>query len=261
MTQRAFARRKRCVLTSTRVFLHDGGHLTSPASAASAVKGKAAAGYTLLELIIVCAIISIVAGLSLARFSGRDQAGRLATDVARRVRERRASAIRINNLTEPTVLENFRQPPVTIDFSNLSTTAPLVVEGATHTTFNAPQAIGGTGTWTYVYQGDALQMPAGWRIARSASELSPIPLMALGSPVTSISFTTDGRLSASSLPAATGNTNPNVESPFPAIYLTDGTTARAVAVHPSGLVEIWQYDEAARSWRGFGNRTAVAPGS
>jgi prepilin-type N-terminal cleavage/methylation domain-containing protein len=221
---------------------------------------SAAAGFSLLELVIVCAIVSVIAALSLASFANRDQAGRFMADVAARIRERRASAVRINALIEPTLLENFRQPPISIDFSNLSTTAPLVVEGvegAERTSFGAPPSLGGTGQWNFVYQGTSLQVPSGWRIAASASQLSPIPLIPLGTPTTTLSFTADGKLDPSSLPSATSNINPDVESPFPAIYLTNGSAARAVAVHPSGLVELWQYDEKTRTWNGFSNRSVT----
>jgi hypothetical protein len=85
--------------------------------------------------------------------------------------------------------------------------------------------------------------------------MAPIPVIQLGTPATSLNFTADGRLETSTLPDADPNTNPNVESPFPTIYLTDGTAARAIAVHPSGLVETWQYDETEGVWKGFGGRT------
>lgn len=208
---------------------------------------------------IVCAIIGIVAGLALASFARRDEATRLVEDVAGRIRARRAAAMRLNALTQPTLLENYRQPPISIDFVNANSTATLVTEGSTHTTFNTPASPGGTGSWTYAYQGAPLTMPAGWRVATSATDLAPIPVISLGIPTTVLNFTGDGRLDTSSVPAAPVNTNPNQESPFPAIYLTDGRTARAVAVHPSGLTEIWRYDENAGSWRGFGNRAAVSP--
>ena len=224
-------------------------------------RSAAAAGFSLLELVIVCAIVSVVAALSLASFANRDQAGRFMADVAARIRERRASAVRINALIEPTLLEDFRQPPISIDFSNLSTTAPLVVEGVEggeRTSFGAPPSLGGTGQWNFVYQGTPLHVPSGWRIAASASQLSPIPLIPLGTPTTTLSFTADGKLDPSSLPSATSNTNPDVESPFPAIYLTNGSAARAVAVHPSGLVELWQYDEKTGTWNGFSNRSVTA---
>jgi prepilin-type N-terminal cleavage/methylation domain-containing protein len=215
-------------------------------------------GFSLIELLIVCAIISVIAAISLASLASRDQAGRFQADIAARIRERRASAIRINALTEPTLLETFRQPPIGIDFRNLATTAPLVVEGSDRTTFAAPANPGGIGQWNFVYQGRPLQIPAGWRIAAGASDLSPISLIPLGTPSTSFSFTADGKLEASSLPPYTSNTNPNNENPFPTIYLTNGTTARAVAVHPSGLVELWNYDEANQKWTGFANRQVTA---
>jgi prepilin-type N-terminal cleavage/methylation domain-containing protein len=217
-----------------------------------------AAGFSLLELVIVCAIISIVAALSLASFANRDQAGRFMSDVASKIRERRASAIRINALTAATSLENFRQPAISIDFANVSSTASLVVEGENGTTFNAPPSQGGQGSWNMVYQGTPVQMPSGWRIAASSSQLSPIPLIPLGVPTTAFAFMPDGKLDPSTLPAYTSNTNPNVENPFPTIYLTNGTEARAVAVHPSGLIELWQYDEAAGTWNGFSNRSVSA---
>ena len=212
------------------------------------------AGFSLVELVIVCAIVAILAAIALASFANRDQAARFQAEVASRIRERRASAIRINALTEATFLENFRQPPIGIDFANVQTTAALVVEGEGRTTFQPPPTAGAQGTWNFVYHGRQLQIPTGWRIAKSAAELSPLPLIPLGVATTSFSFTSDGRLDAASLPSATSNTNPNAESPFPTIYLTNGNAGRAVAVHPSGLVELWQYDETERRWFGFSKR-------
>ena len=213
------------------------------------------AGFSLLELVIVCAVLSLLAAITLSSFANRDQAPRFQAEVASRIRERRASAIRINALTEPTLLETYSQPPITIDFANLETTAALVVEGqGDRTTFQPPATPGIHGTWNFVYYGRQLQIPAGWRIANSASQLSPLPLIPLGVPTTSFSFDPDGKLDADSLPPASSNTNPNAESPFPTIYLTNGNQGRAVAVHPSGLLELWQYDEANRRWNGFSNR-------
>ena len=221
------------------------------------------AGFSLVELVIVCAIVSILAAIALASFANRDQAARFQADVASRLRERRASAIRINALTEATVLENFQQPPVGIDFSKLQTTAALVVEGeGERTTFQQPATSGDEGTWHFVYQGKELQVPNGWRIAASPSQLAPLPLIPLGVPTTSFSFTTDGRLDPASLPPASSKTNPNIESPFETIYLTNGSAGRAVAVHPSGLLELWQYDETNGRWTGFSNRIITeAPNS
>jgi prepilin-type N-terminal cleavage/methylation domain-containing protein len=215
-----------------------------------------AAGFSLLELVIVCAIVSILAAIALASLANRDQATRFQADVASRIRERRASAIRINALTEATALENFRQSPIGIDFANLQTTAALVVEGeGPRTAFQPSTTPGAEGTWNFVYHGRQLLIPNGWRIANSASQLSPLPLIPLGVPATSFSFTSDGRLDDISLPPASSNTNPNTESPFPTIYLTNGNAGRAVAVHPSGLIELWQYDETRQRWTGFLNRS------
>lgn len=216
------------------------------------------AGFSLLELVIVCALISILVAIALVSFANRDQAARFQAEVASRIRERRASAIRINALTEATSLETFRQPPISIDFRNLQTTAALVVEGqADRTAFNPPVTPGTLGTWNFVYHGRELHIPTGWRIANSASELFPLPLIPLGVPTTSFNFAADGRLDADSLPPTPSNTNPNAESRFPTIYLTNGNDGRAVAVHPSGLLELWQYDEANRRWIGFSDRTVT----
>ena len=222
------------------------------------MKRSSQRGFSLIELMIVCAIVGIVAALALASIANRDEASRLVEDVAARIRARRAAAMRLNSLNQATFLENYGQPPVSIDFTNPNTTAPLVTEGDQHTTFNMP-APGGIGTWSYIYSGAPLSFPQGWRVATSAENLAPIPVISLGTPTTSFNFQGDGRLDSSSLPAAPPNTNPNQESPFPVVYLTNGTTARAVAVHPSGLTEVWAYDESAGLWRGFGNRTAVSP--
>ena len=100
----------------------------SPATSGIIVPNRTA-GFSLIELLIVCAIVSLLTAIALASFANRDQATRFQADVASRIRERRASAIRINALTAATALENFRQPPIGIDFANLQTTAALVVDG------------------------------------------------------------------------------------------------------------------------------------
>jgi type II secretory pathway pseudopilin PulG len=232
---------------------------------------RAEGGFSLTELLVVMVIIIIVAGLAFTRFSGRDDGVRLGQDVARRIRERRAAAIRLNAQTAATQLEQYVQPPVSIDFADAETTRSLRLEGTDAnndglddasglplTRFLPPAAPGATGVWAYAYQGSPLQLPAGWRVAASAADLNPIPLIPLGAPTTAISFTREGTVA--NPPPAAGTTDPNRQTPFPVVYLTNGTDAQAVAVHAAGLVEFWRWDASANVWRGFGDRTLDAGG-
>ena len=71
------------------------------------------AGFSLTELVVVVALIIIVAGLAFRTLSGRDDSVRLGQDVTRRIRERRAAAIQLNQQRSASQLEQFVQPPVT----------------------------------------------------------------------------------------------------------------------------------------------------
>lgn len=225
----------------------------------------AEAGLSLTELVIVLALIIIVAGLAFRTLSGRDDSVRLGQDVTRRIRERRAAAIQLNQQRSASQPEQFVQPPVTIDFAAPETTRSLWLEGTDDdddgnddisgrpfTRFIPPGAPGATGAWVYAYQGSALRLPAGWRLAATAADLDPIPLIPLGTPATTVSFTREGTVANN--PATAGTTDTNQQTPFLAIYLTDGTDAQAVAVHATGLTEFWRWDSAAGAWRGFGDR-------
>ena len=55
------------------------------------------AGFSLVELVIVCAIIGVVAAIAFASFANRDEGSRLAQNVASRIRARRP---RINRNVE-----------------------------------------------------------------------------------------------------------------------------------------------------------------
>jgi type II secretory pathway pseudopilin PulG len=225
----------------------------------------AEAGFSLTELVIVVALIIIVAGLAFRTLSGRDDSVRLGQDVTRRIRERRAAAIQLNQQRSASQLEQFVQPPVTIDFAASETTRSLWLEGTDadddghddisgrpFTRFIPPGAPGATGTWFYAYQGSALQLPTGWRLVATAADLDPIPLIPLGTPATTVGFTREGTVANN--PATAGTTDPNQQTPFLAIYITNGTDAQAVAVHATGLTEFWRWDPTAGAWRGFGDR-------
>jgi hypothetical protein len=153
-----------------------------------------------------------------------------------------------------TASEDYTVPPVVIDFSNLIATAPLKLEapaGTNVTCFNAPPSAGGVGTWTYKYQGSILALPTGWRVVRYNAELGMIPQIALGQTTASIGFDKDGRPD----PRPSHDSEPGTgtsENPFWILYFTNGTEARAVGVHSTGLVEVFRYEDGI--WTGFSGR-------
>ncbi|MCY7375265.1 MAG: hypothetical protein LH472_04755, partial [Pyrinomonadaceae bacterium] len=130
-------------------------------------------------------------------------------------------------------------------------------------------------TWRIARRDDALILPDGWRIARRASDLGDIPLIAGGSDgrgvlVSQIGFDGDGRAYAfqrrvtggtwDALPdgAVVSDTPILSETPFWTVYFVGSANDRAVAavgvaIHPSGLIERFRYDGS--RWIGFENRT------
>lgn len=243
-------------------------------------RGRENLGFTLVEVMIVVAIVGIVAALTIARLANRDDAVRLGQAAAQRVRERRAAAIQLNSLSNPTRLQNYIQPPVTIDFTNLETTRGLRIDGVDAdgdgvddnsgqqlTRFVPPEHAGSVGSWSYAYQGEPLQLPAGWRIVVRDSDLGTIPTIPLGVIETSINFTPEGKVGNQppvsppdgkvSIDPPIINIDPNRESPFPAIYFTNGNAAIAIAVHVTGP-EFWQWDQSSGSWLGYANRMVGA---
>jgi hypothetical protein len=207
-----------------------------------------ASGFTLVETIIAVLVLVVISLLAVTQLQFGGQEERFIQQAARRVRERRGAAIRLNPLTAATSLENYTQPMIGLDFVTISTTSVLRLDGPSGvpiTHFDAP-----SGTWVYVYQGMPLSFPPGWKVAQTAADLSPIPVIARSSMATGVSFASDGTPSPKPpLPVAPG------ESPFWGIYFTNGLQARALAVHPSGLTEIWRWDSDKSAWVGFGGRS------
>jgi hypothetical protein len=74
-------------------------------------------------------------------------------------------------------------------------------------------------------------------------------MMANAPLVESIGYNHKGMIPAEQLPPPTPAPG-FIESPVPAFYITDGHEARAVAIHPAGLVEIWSYDPKVGTWKG-----------
>jgi type II secretory pathway pseudopilin PulG len=211
--------------------------------------GHPSSGFTIVEIVIVLLILTIVTAFSVTQFSSAGQEERFIQQAARRVRERRVAAIRLNPLQAQTSLETYAQSPLVIDLLDLPSTATLTLDGPTGnpvTQFNASSS-----TWTYVYEGQPLVLPTGWRVASSTAELAPIPAIpgSRGVFATSFGFLGDGTPSPAPPSGSTSS-----EAPFWAVYFTNGLEARAVAVHATGLIEIWRYGPSTGPWRGFGGR-------
>lgn len=241
-------------------------------------------GYSLVEVIVVLALIGIITTVALNYLHLRKtNAGLLEQSlraVEQRVSERRTAAIRLQSLGQATSLEAFRQPPVEINFTNQDSTRPLVTDGRdidgdgfddnTGVGITSPQAPASTqpdaeGTWRYTYAGLPLALPAGWSIARDTTELRGVPLIGapgVGEIVTRVAFAPNGTarvLNGTQWISIPATASASTSQPCWAIYLIPNLTtpdvAGAVAIHPTGAIELWRWDSAA-GWRGFQSRSA-----
>lgn len=251
------------------------------------------AGFTLIELLIVMAVIGILVGYAISRNAGNAAStgggDRALEEVERRLSERHDAAIRLNQITAPTSLENYTAPPVDIDFGNPSTTVPLMTEGVDAnsdglddntgtaiTRLNSTGSGGSLVSWRYSYENSPqLSLPTGWQIATSQSQLGSIPLIGGGTSgrgvlATQIGFDGKGRAYVrdgtgqwSSLPSGSDASSSSVQSaPFWVVYVVfpsgtqSGSTplaAAAISIHPTGQLERWRWDGS--QWKGFRRRT------
>ncbi len=250
---------------------------------------KAADGFSLLEMLIVVAILGLIAAYAYSTVGGRRASangGERALDsLARVLEERRNAAIRLNAIESPTSLENYTASPVEINFDDASTTRPLITDGVDSNgdgiDDNTGQAItrlaassGTTASWNYAYMGQPISLPQGWIIASSAEQLGSIPLIGAGQNgrgqlVSRLGFDNHGRALApdSGRWQAYPQNSPSESStinaaPFWSIYVvatpssspsSSPTAAVAISVHLTGQLERWRWDGAA--WQGFGRRT------
>lgn len=237
---------------------------------------------------IVC--LAIIIGFAVNYMGGRRDtavaAGRVLGELAHRLQERQEAAKRLNPLgREATSLDGFPMPALEINFADAPTTRHLVTDGvdadgngvedntgATITRAVAPSSNNGIneGSWLYGYSGSPLQLPSGWSVAASASALGSIPQIASGQQgrgvmATRFGFDAKGRALAAPLAGGALSSTPSgassgmgvtgaANAPFWAVYVVGpGGRAAAVAVHPTGTLEFWQWDGA--SWQGFDRRT------
>jgi prepilin-type N-terminal cleavage/methylation domain-containing protein len=209
-------------------------------------------GFSLIELLVVVAIAILLATFGVVALQKRDGGHRAALAVVAALRERRAAAQRMNPTEKATRLQTYAAPPVTMDFTDADSTRPLNAEA---TTLEPPTAGATTGTWNFSYEGEPIQLPRGWRVATDASDLNGIPVMTNAPLVASIAYDHNGRIPAAWLPGPTPAPG-FIESPVPAIYVTDGKEARAIGCHPTGLIELWTYSPQ-EGWKGDHGRAGA----
>ena len=231
-------------------------------------------GFSLLELLLVICISSVIVALVYIKFRPDFDSGsgeRTIEAVADKVAMRRDEAVRLNGLAAATSLETLVAPLVEIDFSDLSTTRSLIINGddvdgdhydddtgdlLTHLSGNA---------WQFSYRNDALKLPSSWHVVESGSMTAEIINgNGRGTPVTKIGFDAEGRVYGfidgnwQKYPADSSTEQEN--PPFWAIYLENSGAGRnaetlvvAVAVYPSGQIEKFRFDGS--RWRGWRGRT------
>jgi prepilin-type N-terminal cleavage/methylation domain-containing protein len=249
-------------------------------------------GYTLLEMMAVLAILALVVAVAVSRlYTGSSAVGgaeRVLDEVAARLGERRAEAVRLNGEDRRLSLEQVTAPPLPINFAVLPETASLRIEGQdensdclddfTHAALTCLRVREpNSAVWELAFNDDALRLPDGWTVLERPDEFTGLPLIGDGLKgrgvlATAFAFNAQGLAlarepgSANWLAYPTGtmlNSTPHInDAPFWAVYfVVPGagpernrafTAAVAVAVHPSGLVEKFRFDDG--QWLGFNNR-------
>lgn len=235
-------------------------------------------GFSLIELLIVISLITIIAALLVPRLYGRNDQQLVQTQIVYRLRERREAARHLAPKTSQDSTLGYTQPPLLIDFKTPDTTRPLRIEGTDTNSDTVDDDTGlpltrfdaGTGQWSYAYEGTPLALPRNWNVVNPTNpirtEVSAQTEEGVtygnvkGVPAYAIGFDTQGRpwadtdgngsLDATPESLSSGTSG---EAKFWTIYASNGSNTIGIAVHGTGLIEVWRFADGA--WKGWRNRT------
>ena len=231
-------------------------------------------GFSLIELMIVIVIITIAAAFAGWAWSGQRGNQRIAIDeIVKVLEERKTSAARLLDSAHE---GNRNLDPVSIDFTDNQTTAPLRIEGADANGDGVDDDNGRRLTrwnqaakkWDYAYEGEPLKLPDGWTIVLNPEELK-MPEIRDAVLATNLAFDEERRPASrpreaievieptAARSAADAGLGGGVDVPFWCVYLRDAKSddiGFAIAIHNSGQLELWRYDFDAKTWSGYGGR-------
>ena len=245
------------------------------------IRNSNQSGFSLIEMVLVVAIISLVCALAFSRLLGGNDGGggeRVIADAAVRITERRDEAVRLNGNLARTSLEEQTAPLVVVDFAGANAGASLIIDGVDADGDHRDDDSGDLLThlenndWIYSYRNDALKLPTGWSVL-TTNRVARVKLIGngkngQGALVTRIGFDAAGRAYGferdewQRFPIGTEPSGSADTSPFWAVYFVNSTETPnrqtrvrsmvAIAVYPSGHTEKFRFD--GENWLGFRSR-------
>lgn len=229
-------------------------------------------GYSLVELLLVIALVSLIAGLAFSRFLGLSEGGAETNlqNLSAVVNQKRDEAIRLNGNVAPTSLEFQIAPLVELDFADPETTKTLIVEGLDRNGDYLDDETGELlthvegGGWIYSRRDDARRLTNGWEVVADEGSL-PVPPIAAngrGELVTKIGFDGEGRVFGwqkeewRKFPLSFNEKKNSPDLYFWAVYLKSANETNreviALAVYPTGQTEKYRFD--GEIWQGYRQR-------
>src|SRR2546421_5931721 len=106
----------------THARLRANPHIIHTEETISARPLNTAAGFSLIELLVVVALISMIAAFTIPRLYGRNDQQLIQNEIAARLKERREAARHLAPKTSATATADFTQPPLVIDFKTPQST-------------------------------------------------------------------------------------------------------------------------------------------